>query len=151
MILQALNEYYQRKTAEPGAGLAELGFEQKELPFIIEINAQGELVQIEDTREGIGNKKTAQSFTVPQGVKKTSGVATNLLWDNVEYVLGIDKNSQSKEDPEEERQRLLEVEKRKNRVADQHRAFIDKIKAQPEAIIADGGVQAVLRFLNDFD
>ena len=151
MILQALNDYFQRKTAEPGSGLAKLGFEQKELPFIIEINAQGELIQIEDTREGVGNKKIAQSFTVPQGVKKTSGVATNLLWDNVEYVLGIDKNSQSTEDPEEEQQRLLEVEKRKNRVADQHRAFIDKIKAQPEAVIADEGVQAILSFLNGFE
>ena len=150
MILQALNDYYQRKAAEPGSGLAELGFEQKELPFIIEINAQGELIQIEDTREGIGNKKTAQSFTVPQGVKKTSGVATNLLWDNVEYVLGVDKNSQSKEELEEEQQRLVEVQKREDRVADQHQTFIDKIKAQPQAVIDDEGVQAVLSFLNNF-
>lgn len=151
MILQALNEYYQRKTAEPGSGLAELGFEQKELSFIIEINAQGELIQIEDTREGVGNKKVAQSFTVPQGVKKTSGVATNLLWDNVEYVLGVDKNSQPKEKPEEEAQRTALVEKRKERVATQHQAFIGKIKALPPAIINDEGVQAVLNFLDNFE
>ena len=150
MILQALNEYYQRKTAEPGSGLAELGFEQKELPFIIEINAQGELIQIEDTREGVGNKKVAQSFIVPQGVKKTSGVATNLLWDNIEYVLGVDKNSRSKEDPEDELARLKVVEQRAERVAAQHQAFIDKIRAQPQAVSDDVGVQAVLKFLDNF-
>lgn len=150
MILQALNDYYQRKTTEPGSGLAELGFEQKELPFIIEINAHGELLQIEDTREGIGNKKAAQSFIVPQGAKKTSGVATNLLWDNTEYVLGIDKNSQAKEDPEEEQQRLSALEQRQQRVSEQHQAFIDKIKRLPEPAINDEGVQAVIHFLEQF-
>lgn len=151
MILQALNDYYQRKTNEPGSGLAEPGFEQKELPFIIEINARGELIQIEDTRDGIGNKKTAQAFVVPQGVKKTSGVATNLLWDNTEYVLGIDKNSLTKEDPVEERQRLEAVEQRKERVADQHQAFIERIKALPESVLNDEGVQAVMSFLDSFE
>ncbi len=151
MILQALNEYYQRKTTEPGSGLAELGFEQKQLPFIIEINSQGQLIQIEDTREGVGNKKTAQSFIVPQGVKKTSGVATNLLWDNTEYVLGIDKNSPTKDDPEEEQQRLSDVEKRRQRVNEQHQAFIDKIKLLPTPAINDEGVQAVIHFLEQFE
>ena len=151
MILQALYEYYQRKTAEPDSDLAELGFEQKQLPFIIEINRQGQLVQIEDTREGVGNKKTAQSFIVPQGVKKTSGVATNLLWDNTEYVLGIDKNSQTKDDPEEEQQRLSLLEKRKQRVNEQHQAFIDKIKLLPTPAINDEGVQAVIHFLEQFE
>ncbi|MBQ0721364.1 MAG: type I-C CRISPR-associated protein Cas8c/Csd1 [Gammaproteobacteria bacterium] len=148
MILQALNDYYQRKTVEPGSGLAELGFEQKELPFIIEVNSQGELIQIEDTRTGDGKKKISQSFIVPQGTKKTSGVATNLLWDNAEYVLGIDKNCQTLDDSETEQQRQNEVEKRKGRVADQHQAFIDKIKSLPEPAISDEGVQAVINFLD---
>ena len=151
MILQALTEYYQRKTAEPGSGLAEPGFELKALPFIIEITRDGELVQIEDTREGSGNKKTAQSFLVPQGVKKTSGVATNLLWDNLEYVLGIDKNSQEKEAPDEEQQRQVEVEKRQQRVGEQHLAFVEQIKSLPELALVDEGVKAVLSFLDKFE
>ncbi|WP_419630232.1 type I-C CRISPR-associated protein Cas8c/Csd1, partial [Thiolapillus sp.] len=53
----------------------------KEIPFIIEIDADGCLVQIEDTRSGEGRKKQARPFLVPQGVKKTSGIASNLLWD----------------------------------------------------------------------
>ena len=176
MILQALNDYYQRKTAEPGSGLAEPGFELKALPFIIEINAQGELVQIEDTRDGVGNKKTAQSFTVPQGVKKTSGVASNLLWDNAEYVFGIDKNSKPDDfqpegphqqevlgailsyEPEEgadeakkrELERLDAIKKRKERVNEQHQGFASKIASLPEPALLDEGVAAVLTFLENF-
>ncbi|MCG8381232.1 MAG: type I-C CRISPR-associated protein Cas8c/Csd1, partial [Gammaproteobacteria bacterium] len=151
MILQALTDYYQRKTAEPGSGLAEPGFELKALPFIIEITRDGELVQIEDTREGTGNKKTAQSFLLPQGVKKTSGVATNLLWDNLEYVLGVDKNSGELDDIEAEQQRLGEVEKRKDRVREQHLAFVEKIRELPDTARADEGLRAVLTFLDRFE
>jgi len=45
MILQALCDYYNRKSDLP-----RLGFETKAIPFVIEINAAGKLVQIEDTR-----------------------------------------------------------------------------------------------------
>ena len=34
-------------------------------------------------------KGTAQSFLVPQGIKKASGVAANLLWDSAAYVIGL--------------------------------------------------------------
>lgn len=92
MILQALDAYYRRKQADPDPSrrLPAFGLEDKEIPFILEINAQGHLIQVADTRSGEGKKKTAQRFLVPQGVKKTSGVAANLLWDTAEYVLGVD-------------------------------------------------------------
>ena len=79
MILQALNDYYQRKSADPNAHMAPPGFEWKEIPFVIELDNDGKLVQIEDTREGNGKKKIARRFLLPQGVKKTSGVAANLF------------------------------------------------------------------------
>jgi CRISPR-associated protein Csd1 len=90
MILQALKEYYDRKAADPDSGIAPVGWEKKEIPFIIVIDRDGKFIQIEDTREGDGKKKRARSFIVPQGVKKTSGVAANLLWDVAGYVFGID-------------------------------------------------------------
>ena len=90
MILQALYDYYERKSADPEAYMAPPGFEWKEIPFVIEIDTQGNPVQIEDTREGDGKKKRAKPFLVPKGEKKTSGVVANLLWDNAEYVLGVD-------------------------------------------------------------
>lgn len=132
MILHALYDYYQRKSADPEAHMAPPGFEWKEIPFVLEIDAQGKLIQIEDTREGEGKKKRARAFLVPQGGKKTSGVAANLLWDNAEYVLGVD----TKGKPE--------------RVAKQHQAFIAKIESLPTAQ-TDTGVQAVLSFLRHTD
>jgi CRISPR-associated protein Csd1 len=129
MILHALYDFYRRKSADLEAHMALAGFEWKEIPFVIEIDAQGNPVQIEDTRYGEGKKKRARSFLVPQGNKKTSGIVANLLWDNAEYVLGID----TKGKPE--------------RVAEQHRAFIAKVESQPIAAQADTGTQAVLHFL----
>ena len=129
MILQALHDYYRRKSADPDSGLAQLGFEWKEIPFIVELDARGDLIQIEDTRAGEGKKRRASSFLVPQGVKKTSGVAANLLWDNASYVLGVDTKGRPK------------------RVEEQRQAFIAKIMSLSTPARDDIGVQAVLNFL----
>ncbi len=126
MILQALAEYYDRK-AKSGEGLAPVGFENKEIPFIIEISPDGVLIQVEDTREIVGKKKRARSELVPQGVKKTSGVSANLLWDSAEYVLGVDTRGK----PE--------------RVAGQHAAFKERIK---QLRVSDLGIEAIERFYN---
>lgn len=84
MILQALCDYYERKPDLPRQG-----FELKEIPFVLEIDASGRLVQIEDTRTRDGKKLRARAFLVPQGEKKSSGVKANLFWENVEYILGV--------------------------------------------------------------
>ncbi|MHB1590020.1 MAG: type I-C CRISPR-associated protein Cas8c/Csd1 [Sulfuricella sp.] len=126
MILQALKGYYDRKAADPDGGIAPLGFEWKEIPFVIVIDEIGSLVQIEDARHGDGKKKQAKAFLVPQGIKKTSGVAANLLWDVAGYVLGID----TKGKPE--------------RVIEQQAAFASRLMGLPSD---DSGVRAVKEFL----
>lgn len=135
MILQALNDYYRRKCDDPDPAqhLPSFGLEQKEIPFVLEIDAQGKLVQLLDTRTPNGKKKIAQSYRVPQGVKKTSGVAANLLWDTLEYVLGVD----TKGKPE--------------RVVEQHAAFRQRIDALPASAQGDAGIQAVQKFFDGFD
>lgn len=135
MILQALNSYYRRKRDDPDPAqrLPAFGLEQKEIPFVLEITATGELVQLRDTRTPQGKKKVAQSFRVPQGVKRASNITANLLWDTLEYVLGVD----TKGKPE--------------RVAEQHAAFVQRIALLPAAAQADAGVQAVRRFLERED
>ena len=87
MILQALCAYYERNIDLPRPG-----FETKGIPFVIEIDSRGKVVQIEDTRTTSGKRKNPRNFLVPQGVKKTSGIAANLLWDSTEYVLGVTLN-----------------------------------------------------------
>lgn len=90
MILQALKGYYDRKAQDPDGGIAPQGFEWKEIPFIIVLDDKGNLVQIEDTRKITGKKKRATLFLVPQGEKRTSGVKAYRLWDNAEYIFGLD-------------------------------------------------------------
>lgn len=135
MILQALSDYYRRKCDDPDPAqrLPLFGLEQKEIPFLLEISAEGELLQLRDTREQQEKRKVASVFRVPIGIKKTSGVAANLLWDTLEYVLGVD----TKGKPE--------------RVAQQHAAFRARIADLPAAARADAGIQAVERFLDNID
>ena len=131
MILQALNDYYHRKCDDPDPAqrLPAFGLEQKEIPFLVEITRHGELVQLVDTRTLNGKKKVGQTFRVPQGAKKTSGVAANLLWDTLEYMLGVDTKGKPQ------------------RVAEQHALFVTRIKALPQGARDDDGIKAVLGFL----
>jgi CRISPR-associated protein Csd1 len=129
MILQALKEYYDRKAVDPEGGLAPEGFEPKAIPFVLVLDVDGRLVQLADRREGEGKKRVAKSVLVPQGVKKTSGLAANLLWDTAEYVLGIDTKGKPR------------------RVIEQHAAFRERLRVVFSDTPEDAGVHAVLRFL----
>lgn len=132
MILQALNDYYQRKTRLPDSDLAPPGFERKPIPFVVVLTAEGNFSGLQDTREGEGKNRVAKTFVVPQTVKRSSGVAANLLWDNPGYVFGMD----TKGKPE--------------RAREQHLAFVAAIRERlGEA--GDGGTRAVLAFLERGD
>lgn len=136
MILQALHDYYQRKAlhSDPAQRLPAFGLEEKEIPFIIEINRTGHwMPPIHDTRRKEGKKLIGQRFLVPQAVKRTAGVAANLLWDTVEYVLGVDTRGK----PE--------------RVAEQHAAFRARIEDLPQIAAELLGIQAVRAFLEHYD
>ncbi|MGD9500460.1 MAG: type I-C CRISPR-associated protein Cas8c/Csd1 [Halothiobacillus sp.] len=148
MILQALKDYYDRRqrASSPQDRLPAFGLEEKEIPFVIEIDAEGRLVNLADTRTVEGKKKIGQRFLVPQGIKKTSGVAANLLWDTAEYVLGV---------PDEKK---LDENRRKNKEADYHQrlsemraAFRGRIADLPASAQEDIGVRAVLAFLDSMD
>jgi CRISPR-associated protein (Cas_Csd1). len=136
MILQALKEYYDRKAADPESDIAPEGWEKKEIPFIIVLDSDGSLVRIEDTREGEGKKKRAKTFLVPQAVKKTSGIAANLLWDVAGYVFGVDKKGNKERDEEKD----------KKRARNQKETFINRLKNELGDIDI---VQAVIGFLQN--
>lgn len=144
MILQALHDYYRRRQADADMArrLPAFGLEQREIAFILEIDVAGTLKSITDTRQQVAKRKVGTSYLVPKGVKKTSGVAANLLWDNAEYVLAM---------PDAKK---LEAARAKGgaddylaRLADMQQAFRSRIEALPEAACADAGIQAVLAFL----
>ena len=91
MILQTLKEYYDRKAADPESDIAPEGFEKKELQFLIVINEKGEFINIEDTREKIGNKLVSKTFLLPRSEGRSGSKSyekTFLLWDHIGYLLG---------------------------------------------------------------
>ena len=135
MILQELVRYYDRKShsPDPAQRLPSLGLEDKEIPFVIELAEDGRVQQLRDTRSLDGKTLRAQSFLVPQGVKKTSGVAANLLWDSAAYAIGLDKPRKGKAE------------------VTPHAAFRARIAALPEAAQADAGVRAVLAAIDRAD
>jgi len=130
MILQSLYSYYQRKAALDVNSIAPEGFEHKEIPFVIVINEQGKFVDLQDTRELDGKKLRAKSYLVPQGAKKTSGIQSNLLWDNNEYVLGIS----FRDDPE-------------GKIQERHKAFCTLLTDFFGSVPENESIQSVLSFL----
>ena len=71
MILQALKDYYDRKSSDPDGGIAPVGFEYKEIPFVIVLDEQGNFIQIEDTRYQDGKRIRSKEFLVPKAEKRT--------------------------------------------------------------------------------
>lgn len=132
MILHALTQYYQRK-AESDGGVAPEGFENKEIPFIIVIDKQGNFIQLEDTRELKGKKKVGRTFLVPKGLGRSGSKSyevSNILWDHYGYVLAY------------------AGEKGQEQADRQHASFTSKVNELKQALPDDAGVAAVAAFLS---
>jgi CRISPR-associated protein Csd1 len=135
MILHELVRYYDRKARDPDPAqrLPSFGLEDKEIRFVIEIAQDGRVNQLRDTQYVERKKKRAQSFRVPQGEKKASGIKANLLWDSAQYVIGLERV-------------------RKGRVElTPHQAYRQRIEALPVNTRADDGIRAVLAALDRAD
>ena len=143
MILQALCEYYDRKKAA-GSPLPPVGFEEKEIPFVIVLSPEGRFIQLKDTREfHEKGKPVAKAFTVPQGVKRSGAKSYETaycLWDHFGYVLGQPKVSKPGAEPSP---------KEVDMAGKQHQAFIDLVDRLRSEIPDDEGVRAVHAFLHD--
>ncbi|GAB6178765.1 type I-C CRISPR-associated protein Cas8c/Csd1 [Desulfotomaculum defluvii] len=95
MILQALKEYYDRKAAE--GLIAQDGWIQGGIDFLIELNIDGDAQDLVDLREFKGKKSISHLFYLPnignQALKHSnSGKDANLLWDNATFVFGLGDN-----------------------------------------------------------
>lgn len=132
MILQALTAYYDRLSGE--GAVQGTGFQEKEIPWVIELDRGGRFVALRHT---VGKNGRGRSFVVPAEVKKSANIAANLLWDNPEYVLGVARPELN--------------EKQKAKVPQRQAAFIARLRGLPEPARRDLGVKAVLAFLEKGD
>lgn len=143
MILQSLCDYYLRQTDL----LPPPGFERKAIPFVIVLNQDGQFIDIEDTRSDSNNKRDkGKLFKVPQGASnRTSGIVPNLLWDRIDYVLGIATEARIA------KLQGTKKQKEEGEIPRRHQAFIQRIRDTFPDSIMDDGVQAVLAFLDRGD
>ena len=128
MILQALKEYYDRKVSDAESDIAPEGFERKPIPFLIVIDRDGKFINLEDTRERIGNRSIAKTFLVPRSKPRTGSLSyetTFLLWDHAGYVL---------QHPDD------------NKAKNQHTTWLRSLKELPTELNNDEGVTAILKF-----
>ncbi|WP_417396023.1 type I-C CRISPR-associated protein Cas8c/Csd1 [Gimesia chilikensis] len=101
MILQSLNQFYERLTDDPDIKIAPYGYSSQKISFCIVINKQGKLIQFSDIRRESGKRLISQEIQVCGGAKPSgSGLNPCFLWDNSCYLLGY-----KPDDPKPERTR----------------------------------------------
>lgn len=93
MILQALAEHYEALVRQ--GKLERPGWANTKISFALCINDQGELERLDITKVQPPQdaKKSApipRTMSLPAPVKRTVGIASNFLWDNSTYLLGVD-------------------------------------------------------------
>lgn len=113
MILKALYDYYHRC-----GDLAPQGMEYKEISFIIVVDADGNLLDVEDSRSD--DKKHGRPYLVPKGVRSGTAPKPYLFWDNVEYTCNYVAPG-SKSSPDD-----LAVQQRKTAL--KHKALVERFK-----------------------
>jgi CRISPR-associated protein Csd1 len=87
MILQELVKCYDKLFTESAL------FSDISIPILITIDFNGNLIQLEDTRERVNNKlNKGREFLVPRPPRRSSGKKACLLWDNAKYVFGLGDN-----------------------------------------------------------
>lgn len=134
MILQSLNQLYDRLAGDPGYEIAPPGYSTQKIAFAVVLHPDGRLHEIQDLREEKGSRRIPRQMLVP-GQSKPSGSGLNpcFLWDNAFYIFGfaLDENK---------RERAIRA----------CRAFRDRHRAV-EAEIDDPAFSAVCRFLESWD
>ena len=86
-ILQALAGYYDR-LAERGVA-PPYGFSHEKISYAILLSRDGQPVDVQSLQDMSGKKPRPSIRAVPRPVKRTSGIASNFLWDKTAYALGV--------------------------------------------------------------
>lgn len=153
MILQALNQYYQRLQEDPEKSVPAFGYGVQRFGFALLLDSGGTLLQVMDLREKREKNKLYPIYlTVPQELNERSGskIAPHFMWDNTMYVLGNDNKAKPKRS-----QDALDVlgndnkakSKRSQDAFESFKAFHHDLCDSSN----DPGIQAVLTFLDNWN
>ena len=91
-ILQALVGYYDRVESESPNELPRYGFSREKISYSIVLSIDGEVVDVVPRLDTSGKVPRASLLQVPHPCGRTSGIATNFLWDNTGYALGVKRD-----------------------------------------------------------
>lgn len=109
MILQALTQYYDALNAR--GEIDAPGWGKPKISYALCLRENGELMQVIPLLHEVeaGKKKVIrprEDIRLPAAVKRSSGIASNFLWDNSTYLLGVD--NKDKEDKKNKPERSLQ-------------------------------------------
>lgn len=138
MILQALVAYYNKLAAR--GEISKSGWAKAKISWAVELGDDGSVLGILPLKveSPDGKKQIPREILLPAPVKKTSGERSNFLWENAEYLLGV----QTKEDGGKTAKRFVTAkELHDSLLADVHTPVAEAIKAyfaacDPAAIAA---------------
>lgn len=126
MILQALVAYYNKLAAR--GEISKPGWAKAKISWAIELGDDGSVLGILPLKAESpdGKKQIPRGILLPAPVKKTSGERSNFLWENAEYLLGV----QTKEDGGKTAKRFVTAkELHDSLLADVHTPVAEAIKA----------------------
>ena len=126
MILQALVAYYNKLAAR--GEISKPGWAKAKISWAIELGDDGSVLGILPLKveSPDGKKQIPREILLPAPVKKTSGERSNFLWENAEYLLGV----QTKEDGGTTAKRFVTAkELHDSLLADVHTPVAEAIKA----------------------
>ena len=92
MILQALTQYYEDLLHR--GEIAAPGWSPAKISFALCLDKDGQVTQIINIQQPSEKGKAQMPQTIrnlPAPVKRTVGIASNFLWDNSTYLLGVDQ------------------------------------------------------------
>ncbi len=131
-ILQALAGYYDRLVTNGQA--PEYGYSRERISYAVALTPDGEPVDVVSLLDTSSRRPRPSLRPVPRPFSRTSGVASNFLWDKTAYVFGVKRDRDTEQPVPAERE---------------HAAF-KTLHERLLARVSDDGLQALRSFLDEW-